>query len=257
MERRLSGVSAGAFLVARDVASNPGFDADRGTSLALRRDLGKAALTISGESGEVTGEQRTLAYGSPYRWTAFSLDRSFGKQWLSLGLGRLEEQRSLLGGRMDGLLGGGGAGTTFLDLEARRDLGAGWSAGVTARRGWTSFAGGRFTTGAYAMDVAASDLLADGDRFGLRLSQPLRIDGGGFAMSLPTSFDYAGMTPGYSIVRSSMVPRGRELDAELSYGRRWLANGWIGGNLFYRRQPGHVQAAAPDAGAAIRFSIGF
>jgi hypothetical protein len=128
---------------------------------------------------------------------------------------------------------------------------------VTARRGWTSFAGGRFTTGAYAMDVAASDLLADGDRFGLRLSQPLRIDGGGFAMSLPTSFDYAGMTPGYSIVRSSMVPRGRELDAELSYGRRWLANGWIGGNLFYRRQPGHVQAAAPDAGAAIRFSIGF
>jgi subtilisin family serine protease len=257
MERRLSGVSAGAFLVARDVAGNPGFDAERGTSLALRRDLGKAALTISGESGEVTGEQRTLAYGSPYRWTAFSLDRRFGKQWLSLGLGRLEEQRSLLGGRMDGLLGGGGAGTTFLDLEARRDLGAGWSAGVTARRGWTSFAGGRFTTGAYAMDVAASDLLADGDRFGLRLSQPLRIDGGGFAMTLPTSFDYAGMTPGYSIVRSSLVPRGRELDAELSYGRRWLANGWVGGNLFYRRQPGHVQAAAPDAGAAVRFSLGF
>jgi hypothetical protein len=78
----------------------------------------------------------------------------------------------------------------------------------------------------------ASDLLADGDRFGLRLSQPLRIDGGGFAMSLPTSFDYASMTPGYSIVRSSLVPRGRELDAELSYGRRWLANGWISGNLF-------------------------
>ena len=42
----------------------------------------------------------------------------------------------------------------------------------------------------------------------------LRIDGGGFAMSLPTSFDYAGMTPGYSIVRASLVPRGRELDAE-------------------------------------------
>lgn len=257
MERRLSGVSSGAFLIARDVAGNPGFDAERGSSIALRRDLGKAALTISGETGEVTGEQRTLAFGSPYRWTAFSLDRSLGKQWLSLGLGRLEEERSLLGGRMDGLLGGGGAATTFLDLEARRDFGAGWSAGVTARRGWTRFAGGSFTTGAYAMDLAASDLLDDGDRFGVRLSQPLRIDGGGFAMSLPTSFDYTGMAPGYSIVRSSMVPRGRELDAELSYGRRWLGNGWVSGNLFTRLQPGHIRAAGPDTGAAVRFSLGF
>jgi hypothetical protein len=158
---------------------------------------------------------------------------------------------------MDNLLGGGGAGTTFLDLEARRQLGTGWSVGASARRGWTKFAGGSFTTGAYAVDVAGDDLFAEGDRFGLRLSQPLRIDSGGFAMNLPTSYDYAALAPGYSIVRSSLVPRGRELDAELSYGRRWLGNGWISGNLFTRYQPGHVQAAAPDAGAAIRLSLGF
>jgi hypothetical protein len=257
MERRLSGVNAGAFLIARDVAGNPGFDAARGTSVALRRDLGVAALTVSGESGEVFSEQRTRAFGAPYRWTAMTLDRRFGAQWLSLGVGRLDEERSLLGGRMDGLLGGGGAGTSFLDLETRRDLGAGWSAGLTARRGWTSFAGGRFTSGAYALGLAASDLLTGGDRFGVRLSQPLRIDGGGFAMRLPTSYDYASMTPGYSIVRSSLVPRGREIDAELSYGRRWLSGGWIGGNLFYRRQPGHVQSAPSDAGAAVRLSLDF
>ena len=83
------------------------------------------------------------------------------------------------------------------------------------------------------------------------------FDGGGFAMSLPTSFDYAGMSPGYSIVRSSLVPRGRELDAELSYGRRWLGKGWVSGNLFTRLQPGHIQAAAPDTGAAVRLSLGF
>jgi hypothetical protein len=65
------------------------------------------------------------------------------------------------------------------------------------------------------------------------------------------------MTPGYSIVRSSLVPRGREIDAELSYGRRWLSDGWIGGNLFYRRQPGHVQSAPSDAGAAVRLSLDF
>jgi hypothetical protein len=257
MERRLAGVGSGAFLIARDASGTPGFDAARGTSMALRRDLGVAALTLSGETGEVTGERRTLAFGSPYRWTAMSLDRRLGRQWLSLGLGRLEESGSLLGGRLDPLLGGGGAGTSFLDLEARRDLGSGWSAGVTARRGWTSFAGGRFTSGAYAADLAGSDLLTGGDRFGLRLSQPLRIDGGGFAMNLPTSFDYASMTPGYSIVRSSLVPRGRELDAELSYGRRWLGGGWVSGNLFTRFQPGHVRTAAPDPGAAVRFSLDF
>ena len=257
MERRLAGVSTGAFLIARDVAGQPGFDATRNGAIALRRDLGFAAMTVSGETGEVVNDRRIGAFGAPYRWTAVGLDRTFGRTWLSLGLGRLEERRSLLGGRMDKLLGGGGAGTSFLDLEARRELGSGWSAGLTARRGWTTFGGGSFTSGAYAADLGRSDLLAPGDRFGLRLSQPLRIDGGGFAMSLPTSFDYASMTPGYSIVRSSLVPAGRELDAELSYGRRWLGSGWIGANLFLRRQPGHVAAAPADTGAAVRMTVEF
>ena len=34
-------------------------------------------------------------------------------------------------------------------------------------------------------------------------------------------------------------------------------NGWIGGNLFYRRQPGHIASAGDDVGAAIRFTLGF
>jgi hypothetical protein len=33
--------------------------------------------------------------------------------------------------------------------------------------------------------------------------------------------------------------------------------GWFGGNLYYRRQPGHVAAASDDAGAAVRFSLDF
>ncbi|GAA4009472.1 hypothetical protein GCM10022280_02910 [Sphingomonas swuensis] len=257
MERRLSGVESGAFLIARDVAGSPGFDAKRGGAVALRRNLGPVAVSLSGEDGEVQGDLRTAATGSPYRWTNMAVDRSFGRTWLSLGVGRLDEQRTLLGGRMSGNLGGGGAATTFVDLEARRSLGSDWTASLSARRGWTSFAGGAFTTGAYGVDLARSNWLSEGDRFGLRLSQPLRIDGGGFAMSLPTSFDYATMSPGYSIVRSSLVPRGRELDAELSYSRRMLGTGWIGGNLYARRQPGHIAAAGTDVGAAVRFSLGF
>ena len=59
------------------------------------------------------------------------------------------------------------------------------------RRGWTDFAGGRFQSGAYAFDLAKLGLLNGQDRLGLRLSQPLRIERGGVAMMLPTSYDYA------------------------------------------------------------------
>ena len=257
MERRLTGASAGAFLIARDSAGSPGFDAKRGTAVALRRDLGIAGLTLSGEAGEVHSDIPVSANGAPYRWTAVALDRKLGKSWLSLGLGRLDERRSLLGGQVGAPLGGGGASTDFLDLEARHAFGQGWSASLSARRGWTRFAGGAFTTGAYAMDVARTGLLGADDRLGLRLSQPLRIDGGGFALNLPTSFNYDSMTPGYSLVRSSLVPRGRELDAELSYGTRLGAAGWLGANLYARRQPGHYADLPTDRGAAVRFTLGF
>ena len=56
----------------------------------------------------------------------------------------------------------------------------------------------------------------------------------------------------------SLSPSGREVDGELSYGRSWMdGNAWFGGNLFYRRDPGHIANSPDDLGAAIRFSLGF
>ena len=56
----------------------------------------------------------------------------------------------------------------------------------------------------------------------------------------------------------SLSPSGREIDAELSYGSALLdGNAWLGGNLFCRRQPGHIADAPDDMGAAIRFTLGF
>ena len=77
-------------------------------------------------------------------------------------------------------------------------------------------------------------------------------------MMLPTAYDYVTETATNSLSRMSLSPSGRELDAELSYGTNLLGgNAWLGGNLFYRRQPGHIASAPDDAGAAIRFSLGF
>jgi len=157
---------------------------------------------------------------------------------------------------MGAALGGGGSSTMFLDLEARRQLGGGWSASLAARRGWTSFGAGQFQSDAYAVDLAKVGMLSGGDRLGFRLAQPLRIASGGFATMLPTAYDYSTLTATSSLERFALSPSGREVDTELSYGRPVTASGWIGGNLFMRRQPGHIAAAGDDVGGAIRFTLG-
>lgn len=257
MERRLAGVDSGAFLVARDVAGTPGFDARRSGGMAIRRNMGPVGVTLSSERGEVWQDVRSTATGSPYSWTSLAVDRNLGRTWVSAGLSRLSEKQTLLGGRMGPLFGGGGSDSLFLDLEARRSLGAGVTAAAMARRGWTDFATGRFESAAYAFDVSKQGLFGPADRLGFRLSQPLRIASGGLAMTLPTAYSYETETPAMSLERFSLSPRGREIDAELSYGSPVLGSGWLGTNLFVRRQPGHFAAADADVGGAVRFTLGF
>ena len=77
-------------------------------------------------------------------------------------------------------------------------------------------------------------------------------------MLLPTAYDYSTRTATNSLVTYSLSPTGREVDAELSYASNVLGDsGWVGGNLFMRRQPGHFATADNDYGAAIRFTLGF
>ena len=258
LERRLSGAESAAFLIAKDVAGNPGFATSSGNAMALRRQVGKFGVTLSGETGDVWTDVKTSATGSPYRWTGLTMDRGFGRTKLSAGIGRLDETHSVLGGRMSAALGGGGSSTMFLDLEARHQFGSGISAGMTARRGWTDFAGGKFGSSAYAFDVTKLGVLNGSDRLGFRLSQPLRVENGGFKLWLPTSFDYDTMTATSSWERYSMSPSGREIDCELSYATSVLdGSGWLSGNLFLRKDPVHIANADADLGAAVRFSLGF
>jgi hypothetical protein len=258
MERRLNHTAPGAFLVANDITGNPGFMASRNGSMAVRHEFGGTGITVSGESGDVWQEIKTSATGSPYRWTSIAADRHFGRNWFSLGVSRLDEKQTLLGGRMGAALGAGGSASLFLDSEARHDFGGGWSATLNARRGWTDFASGKFETGAYALDVAKSGVLGHSDKLALRVAQPLRVEHGGFAMWLPTSWDYATSTATDSLTRMSLRPSGREIDGELSYGSSlYGGRAWFGGNVFYRRDPGHIASSPDDVGAALRFTLGF
>lgn len=77
-------------------------------------------------------------------------------------------------------------------------------------------------------------------------------------MMLPTGYDYRTETATSSWSTYSLTPSGREVTAELGYGSSlWRDSGWIGGNLFLRRDPGHVADARNDYGGAIRVTLGF
>jgi len=257
IERQLTDAEGGAFLIARDISGDPGFQAQRGSSLAIRRDLGFAGLTVAAEQGRAWQDRQGWEADRPYNWSSMTLDRRFGAgTWGSIGMSRLDEQRSLLGGRLGSVFGGGGATSLFLDFEGRQDLGNGWAATLMGRRGWTDFAGGKFQTGAYSFDLSKYGLLGSSDRLGFRIAQPLRVENGGISMMLPTGYDYATETETRTLERLSFTPSGREVDAELSYSTG-LGRGWLGANLYARRQPGHIATADPDMGAAIRYSLGF
>jgi hypothetical protein len=118
---------------------------------------------------------------------------------------------------MSAALGGGGSTSLFLDVEARHRFGNGISGVLSARRGWTDFATGSFVSDAYAFDLSKSGLFGDGDRIGLRVSQPLRIASGGFGMMLPTDYDWRTGIATSSWQTLSLSPSGREL-ADDDYG---------------------------------------
>ena len=257
LERQLTNAQSSALIVARDISGDLGFQTSSGTGFSMRRDLGFAGATVSSEQGKVWQEKRLAGDNAPYRSMSITLDRHFGDDgWGSIGLSRLEEKETLLGGRLGSLYGSGGSSSLFLDMEARRNLGSGWSATIMGRRGWTEFSTGEFTTAAYSFDLAKYGLLRSADRLGFRIAQPLRVESGGMSMLLPTGYDYASGTVTRSVDRLDFTPSGRELDAELSYSTT-VGKGWLGANIFARREPGHVDSADPDLGAAIRYTLGF
>lgn len=250
---QLAGRTEPAFLVARGPADSLGFDRAGQSAATVRHQLGRLGLTASAESG--TGllfrdqpGARDLYLRSPYALFGVVADRRFGAWHLSAGLSHLVEEQTFLGARFSPLFGAAGGRSWFADGRAEWRAG-GWTLGAAGRLGWSRAGDTLVRSSAFGLDLSRSG-------FALRLSQPLRVSGGGFALNLPISYDYATGTAVFAERRLDLSPEGRELDLEAGYSRP-VFGGRLDTNLFWRREPGHYEAAPDDLGAAIRWRTDF
>lgn len=268
---QLQGRVQPAFLIAGAPLDDAGFALGHTSAVALRRVLGRWGLTASAERGDVLGAsnerfgdpltarqagERALRYG-------LAIDRSFGAVSTSIGASWLAEDRTVLGARVHDGLAGAGANTLFVDLAAGWQAGPRWHVGGALRAGYTQArqtayvgAGSSLVTSAWAIDAERSGVFAVGDRLGLRVSQPLRVERGGLNFALPVSYDYTTLLPTIVTERLGLAPRGREIVSELAWhGTLW--SGAAGASLYYRKDPGHYAALPDDRGIALSWSHGF
>lgn len=249
----------GSFLSARapafgtEIARKPQF------ALAVRRDDGGLEFHMEAEQGRLARALPTDTLEPAYTQMRLGIGRRLGRFALTAYLGALREAHSLLGARLAPEMGSGGAMTRFIDLDARFDLGSGWSANGSVRRGWTQGQSGGLLTSADLQSMAASLGVvheAQASRIGLRFALPTRVTSGGLGLTVPTSYDYETGAIGYDSRFVSLAPQGRESDVEANAGLR-VGDGWLETNLFWRRQPGNIATAPDDVGGGLRYNLQF
>jgi subtilisin family serine protease len=268
---QLQGQDRPAFLIAGDARGDNGFAESGDVSIAYRRQLGKWGITASSEQGRawlgnIRYEDGQLERArETRRLTAFSVaaDRKFGNIETAAALTWLGEQRTILGAYFTDAFGGGGANSVFFDTSAAWRTGDGWRFGAAFRQGWTRAdrsevigAGSQFISRGWSADVTRQGVFGQFDSLGLRISQPLRVEGGGLNLTLPVSYDYATLATTYGTRTLALTPQGREIDGEFAW-HGVLMGGDAAASLFYRTDPGHIASLPDDKGVAVKWSRRF
>jgi len=270
LARSLARESASRFVIARDVDSGWGFEYRPSSSILIDHRSGAWRFTAGGESGAARRFDALANAARPREWQRYTArsamagaDWSGGRLTLSARVSTLIERETVLGAKFAAYLGNPGARSLFLDTGASVDAGHGVTLHGSLRQGRTSVArggvmsrAGQLRSTAWSLDAVKASVFARQDSVGLRLSQPLRIARGGFALTLPVAYDYASGQTSFAERSISLAPKGRERDVE-AYWSMPLAAGAVTANLFYRKDPDHIRALQDDAGAAIRVSWGF
>jgi hypothetical protein len=269
---QMQGHDQPAFLIAGNPLQDTGFARSGQTSFALRRDMGGAlqgwGLTVSAERGEAISAAPLRIGGSAINQRSMdmtsrfgvAMDRQFGGLTTNFAASWLSEDRTILGARFANALGTRGATTLFLDAglgwNASENLrfGAAWRQGFThIRSGATVMGGSHLASNAWAIDASRQNALKQGDSLSFRLSQPLRVASGGIGFNLPTSYNYATLSPTYGISTLNLAPKGREMTSELAWHAPMLG-GAGGASVYYRHNPGNYSQIAADKGVAFSWN---
>ncbi len=271
LSAQLQGADRPAFMIATEAGQGSGFAASSDIAFAARREAGEWGVTVSAERGRAwLGDNRgprdtlfgvrerrpTSTYGIAMdrNWRGF--DANFAVSWLS-------EEETLLGAHFNPAFGLTGADTVFVGGQFARRVGTDWRIGAAYRAGFTNPRGGvligagsQIRTQSWSFDITRRGTIFRGDNIGLRISQPLRVSGGGINFDLPVAYDYATESPIFGRQTLSLSPAGREVMGELNWSAQ-MPFGYVSTSVFYRSEPGHFQNAQDDIGALITLNSRF
>ena len=207
---------------------------------------GASSLDVSGPQGisATLFQEPGRSHGLKVNWMPPALSV------LSIGAGYVKEHESLLGSQAAGAFGQLSGETFFLSAGLDADMGQ-WNLAASGELGATTpaWGGGIFlenvsTLSTSAFKVQASRAFDNGSTLRFSVSQPLRVNSGTAAFSLPSGRTPDGTVTGTSLV-SPLSPSGQQLDVtaslELPLGPGHLS---IGGTR--SSQPRHQKNAPPE-----------
>ena len=215
--------------------------ADNATTLTLTGDTGMAAtfFTTSGLDG------RPPTSGATLSWRPFPVPIGFRAGWLA-------EQDTLLGTTATGAFGQLAADVLVTGVETTFNLDR-WQFAATVEIGTAHprLQGGiidhlsSLTTSAFAFNATRG--LENGGMVRLSLSQPLRIEDGSAAFSIPV-----GRTKTGEVLRSAFAtdftPSGRQFDVSAGWQHPFTDGNELRVNATWTHNPGHNVSAKPAWG---------
>ena len=239
-------------------------------------------------NGVIAGVSKPFASfkNGSYRIAAFSGRQQYGNRWddtsrmaqgvlletsplktkasgISVQAGWLHEPHSMVGSSFRGAFGDLRTNSGFFGITAYKQINRRWKFLANAHAGVTrtTVRGSGIVptvsslrTSTFDLGVIGESVLHRKDRFGIRLSQPLRIESG------EAEFEWVtGRTPHREVLREKvrvpLEPSGRQLDLELTYGLPWKG-GRADFAAIASRNHGHT-ASVNDSTVLIRYKRAF
>lgn len=269
---RYGKVEQGSFLVSDSATGSPLAVNRADSSVTLHRQFGDIGVALMAEQGKVREngfDERDTALTDrtedKYRHAALMVEGTpFSGLDTAIAVGMVDEDTTLLSARFDPSLGRTGARSYYADASLDWAFADHWSLGADMRQMWTgsddlgSFTGsGRLHSDAYALTLVRDGAFLSNDRLAFRVSQPLRVSGGGLGIVLPSAYDYTTGLATMSERSLSLTPSGREISREISWQTNLQNDGWLALNAYWRTQPGHRSDLNDDRGLAIRYNMQF